>query len=73
MNRRREQREQMQGWIIQQVHERRRADKEKSESERMYQDTVLARDRRALQLDNMERECRRRLNEATARFNLALV
>ncbi|XP_058791408.1 RIB43A-like with coiled-coils protein 2 [Phymastichus coffea] len=71
-NRRREQREQMQSWIVQQVQQRRQADKERSESERMYQEAVLARDKRALQLDNMERECRRRLNEATARFNRAL-
>ncbi|XP_014206591.1 RIB43A-like with coiled-coils protein 2 [Copidosoma floridanum] len=70
--RRREQREQMQAWIAQQVQERRLAEQERAELERRYQEAVLGRDGRALELDRMERACRRRLNEATANFNRAL-
>ncbi|KAL7288715.1 hypothetical protein TKK_0017440 [Trichogramma kaykai] len=71
-NRRREQKEQMQSWIVQQVRERRLAEHEMKEAERSYQEVTLARDRRALELDHMERECRRRLSQATASFNKAL-
>ncbi|XP_001607133.1 RIB43A-like with coiled-coils protein 2 [Nasonia vitripennis] len=68
----REQREQMQSWIMQQVQERRLAEREKRDTEQAYQEALLSRDRRALALEHMELECRRRLSEATARFNRAL-
>ena len=58
---------------MQQVQERRLAEQEQRDAERAYQEALLSRDRRALQLEDGERECRRRLNEATARFNRALV
>lgn len=58
---------------MQQVQERRLAERERRDGERAYQEAVLSRDRRALALEHMERECRRRLSEATASFNRALV
>ncbi|XP_011497805.1 PREDICTED: RIB43A-like with coiled-coils protein 2 [Ceratosolen solmsi marchali] len=70
--RRKEQKEQMLSWIMQQVQERRLAEKERLEAEREYQDALLSRDNRAMALETSERDCRRRLNEATAKFNRAL-
>ncbi|XP_048512054.1 RIB43A-like with coiled-coils protein 2 isoform X2 [Athalia rosae] len=64
--------EQMQSWLEQQSHERRMAEKEHKEAEEAYQKAVIARDKRAITLDKLEQECRRKLNEATARFNKAL-
>lgn len=63
----------MQSWIMQQVQERKLAEREQQHADRAHQEAVLARDRRALELDLMERQCRRRLDEATANFNRALV
>ena len=63
----------MQSWLIQQVAERRAAEKERRDAERAYQEAVFSRDKRATALERMELECRRRLNQATARFNRALV
>lgn len=63
----------MRWWIEKQKNERTQADTERQEAEKAYQAAVISRDNRAMALDQMERECRRRLNEATARFNRALV
>ena len=68
-----EQKEQMQSWVMQQINERRAAEKERRDAEKAYQEAVIARDKRAISLEYMEQDCRRRLNEATARFNRALV
>ncbi|XP_076760511.1 RIB43A-like with coiled-coils protein 2 [Xylocopa sonorina] len=60
-------------WCIEkQRGERLQAERERQEAERAYQAAVISRDKRARALDQMERDCRRRLNEATARFNRAL-
>ncbi|XP_033215002.1 RIB43A-like with coiled-coils protein 2 isoform X2 [Belonocnema kinseyi] len=67
-----EQKEQMQSWVMQQISERRAAEKERRDAEKAYQEAVVARDKRAISLEHMEQDCRRRLNEATARFNRAL-
>lgn len=67
------QKEQMQSWLYQQMAERRAAEQERRDAERAYQEAVCSRDKRALALDRMSEECRRRLNEATSRFNRALV
>ncbi|XP_012275995.1 RIB43A-like with coiled-coils protein 2 [Orussus abietinus] len=66
------QKEQMQAWIAQQIAERRAAERERHNAERAHQDAILSRDRRSMTLEKMEQDCRRRLNEATARFNRAL-
>lgn len=67
------QREQQRAWLEQQMLERCRADEERKQAEKAYHDAVVARDCRAQQLDLLERDCRRRLEQATCRFNLALV
>lgn len=63
----------MQSWVIQQINERRAAEKERRDAEKAYQDAIVARDNRAIALELMEEDCRRRLREATAKFNKALV
>ncbi|XP_033321550.2 RIB43A-like with coiled-coils protein 2 [Megalopta genalis] len=68
----RAQKEETRYWIEQQKGERVRIEREHREAEKAYQEAVISRDKRAAALDQMERECRRRLNEATARFNRAL-
>lgn len=60
-------------WIEKQMEERVKIERDRQEAEKAYQEAVISRDKRAAALDQMERECRRRLNEATARFNRALV
>ncbi|XP_043253277.1 RIB43A-like with coiled-coils protein 2 [Colletes gigas] len=64
--------EQMRWWIEKQKDERTMAERDRQEAEKAYQEAVISRDKRAMTLDRMERECRRRLNEATATFNRAL-
>ncbi|CAK9819253.1 RIB43A-like with coiled-coils protein 2 [Anthophora plagiata] len=64
--------EEMRWWIEKQRSERVQAEREQQEAEKAYQAAVISRDKRAVALDQMERDCRRRLNEANARFNRAL-
>lgn len=71
--RRKIQREQQKAWLEQQMLERCRADEERKQAEKAYNEALVARDLRAHQLDQLERECRRSLGLATARFNQALV
>lgn len=67
------QKEQMRWWIQRQKEEREAAEKARRDAEEAYQEVVLSRDKRAITMARMEEECRRRLNETTARFNRALV
>lgn len=67
------QREQAKAWLQQQIQEKEAADKERKAAEAVYREAILARDQRALQLDTMEKQCRKRLEEACIRFNKALV
>ncbi|KAK1131399.1 hypothetical protein K0M31_017684 [Melipona bicolor] len=66
------QKDELRWWIEKQKNERMQAERERQETEKAYQTAVISRDKRAMALDQMERDCRRRLNEATARFNRAL-
>ncbi|XP_025159066.1 RIB43A-like with coiled-coils protein 2 isoform X1 [Harpegnathos saltator] len=66
------QKRQMRWWIRRQKEEREAVEKVQREIEEAYQEVVLSRDKRAATLARMEEECRRRLNEATAKFNCAL-
>lgn len=67
------QREQARAWLDQQLFEKEAADKERKAADDAYQEAMSARDQRALQLDQMENECRKRLEEACLNFNKALV
>lgn len=53
--------------------EQRAADAERKATEKAYEEALLARDKRACELDKMEKECQRQLREANLRFNKALV
>ncbi|KAJ8940299.1 hypothetical protein NQ318_012838 [Aromia moschata] len=64
------QREEIKAWLDQQVMEKN--NDEQKEAEEAYKAAVIARDMRALELDRMEKECRRKLQEACVRFNKAL-
>ncbi|XP_044254489.1 RIB43A-like with coiled-coils protein 2 [Tribolium madens] len=66
------QRDQVKSWLDQQIMEKEAADKERKAAEEAYREAIKARDQRALQLDKMEKECRKRLEEACLRFNRAL-
>ncbi|EZA53973.1 RIB43A-like with coiled-coils protein [Ooceraea biroi] len=62
----------MRWWILRQTEEREANEEARRDAERAHEEVVLSRDKRAIVLARMEEECRRRLNEATARFNRAL-
>lgn len=53
--------------------EREAAEKERKAAEDAYKAAILARDQRAIELDNMEKECRKRLQLACCKYNMALV
>lgn len=67
------QREQIKSFLEQQIQERNAADREYKAAEKAYQDAVIQRDFRCLELMKIEDDCRKKLNEATTNFNLALV
>ncbi|KAK0167236.1 hypothetical protein PV327_004662 [Microctonus hyperodae] len=67
-----EQKEQMQSWLMQQMYERRQNKRQQQNADEFYQQTVISRDKRAIELEKMELECRRRLNETNAQFNRTL-
>lgn len=71
--RQRLQKEQIKSWLCQQIQERQAAERERKEAEDAYKAAVIARDARAIELDQMEKECRKRLELACARYNQALV
>ncbi|PSN32995.1 RIB43A-like with coiled-coils protein 1 [Blattella germanica] len=66
------QRDQYRSWLEQQVAERRAAENDRKAAQKAYDEAIIARDQRACELDRMEQECRRRLQEANFRFNKAL-
>ncbi|KAL3267126.1 hypothetical protein HHI36_011266 [Cryptolaemus montrouzieri] len=66
------QREQIKAWLDQQMQEKEAAQREQKMAEEAYKAAMVARDERALELEKMENDCRRRLYEANRRFNAAL-
>lgn len=66
------QREQIRAWLDQQVNERVSAQKERKDAEEAYQAAMIARDKRALELEHLEKECKKRLELACLRYNKAL-
>uniref|UniRef100_A0A1B6BY07 RIB43A-like with coiled-coils protein 2 n=2 Tax=Clastoptera arizonana TaxID=38151 RepID=A0A1B6BY07_9HEMI len=66
------QKEQQRAWLEQQMLERCRADQERKDAEKMYQEAMIARDQRSIQIDHIQKKTQRRLMESTARFNQAL-
>ncbi|XP_057318243.1 RIB43A-like with coiled-coils protein 2 isoform X2 [Microplitis mediator] len=64
--------EQMQSCLMQQVYEKQKNKQKEKNADESFQQFILSRDRRAIDLGRMEEECRRKLNEANAQFNRAL-
>ena len=67
------QREQFRSWLEQQMAERKAAENDRKVAQEALDAALIARDKRACELDRMEQECRKRLDEANYRFNKALV
>ncbi|GLV36089.1 uncharacterized protein CBL_01853 [Carabus blaptoides fortunei] len=65
--------EQTKAWLEQQLKEQEAAEKELHSAENAYQAAVVARDARAIELAKLEKECKKRLEQATNRFNEALL
>lgn len=53
--------------------EREAAEKERKAAEDAYKAAIIARDQRAIDLDSMEKDCRKRLELACCKYNKALV
>ncbi|KAG5889195.1 hypothetical protein JTB14_000620 [Gonioctena quinquepunctata] len=66
------QHEEIRAWLGQQMREKEKAEKDRRDAEEAYKAAVMARDQRALELDEMEKDCRKRLEEACLKFNKAL-
>ena len=67
------QKDQQRAWLQQQMREREQAENDKMQADRISQQALEARDRRALELDESERQTRRQIMLATTKFNLNLV
>lgn len=63
----------MRWWIEKQMQEHISAESERKEFEKAQEAAILSRDKHAMKIAQMEQDCRRKLNEATARFNQAMV
>lgn len=66
------QREQFKTWLDQQMVEKEGAEKERKAAEGAYQAALVARDKRATELEQLEKECKKRLELAVLRYNKAL-
>ncbi|XP_077292804.1 RIB43A-like with coiled-coils protein 2 [Arctopsyche grandis] len=65
-------REQCSSWLQQQIHEKQAKDAEQKAAERAYKQAIIARDQRALQLELIERDCKKQLESANAHYNKIL-
>lgn len=64
--------DQQKSWLQQQITERQQAEKDRIKAEKILEETLEARDRRALQLEEAERNSRREIQASIARYNLSL-
>ncbi|CAH1104551.1 unnamed protein product [Psylliodes chrysocephalus] len=71
--RRKIQHEEIKSWLGQQMREKELAEKDQKMAEEAYKAAMLARDHRALELEEMEKECRRKLQKACIKYNEALM
>lgn len=55
------------------MREKEMAENERREAEDAYKGAMMARDQRALELEKLEKECRKKIYDACLRFNKALV
>ncbi|XP_074038232.1 RIB43A-like with coiled-coils protein 2 isoform X2 [Leptinotarsa decemlineata] len=66
------QHEEIRAWLDQQMREKEKAEKDRKDAEDAYKAALIARDQRSLELEAMERECRKKLQAACLKFNKAL-
>lgn len=71
-DRRRMQTEQQRAWLQQQMAERRQTEENRKKAEAIEYEARVAREKRALQLEQQERRAKESLHAATVRFNLEL-
>jgi len=64
------QKEQRREWTIQQINEKENAKQQQKEADRLYDLKRVELDMRSMELENNERECRRRIEIANKNFNL---
>lgn len=67
------QRNQQRLWLEEQMKEKARANHEKMHSEKMIQAAMLARDQKAKELEDAEKNSRREMLTTNAKYNLELV
>lgn len=67
------QRDQQKLWLDQQMKEKTQANYERMQSEKNIQAAMRARDQRAKELEDYERDNRRKMLAANAKYNLELV
>lgn len=66
------QRQETRAWLDQQIMEKKQSDIERNDAEEAYKSAVIAHECRAIELDKMEKECRKKLFLSCLRFNEAL-
>lgn len=66
------QKEQINAYLSQQLEEKQSAEKERKDAEDAYLAAMKVRDERAMELERLEKECRKRLELACLRYNKAL-
>ncbi|KAF4523110.1 hypothetical protein B566_EDAN003124 [Ephemera danica] len=66
------QRDQQRAWLRQQLAERQTAEEERQRAERALQEAVISQDRHASCKQQVQEECRRKVQQATLDFNKAL-
>jgi len=64
--------EQQQSWLMQQMAERRRQEKDKEAGDRLYFDSLKAQEDRAIHMENQYAKLRREMDVATFQFNQSL-
>ncbi|XP_019881623.1 RIB43A-like with coiled-coils protein 2 [Aethina tumida] len=67
------QREQLKAWLDQQLSEKKQAKEDRKVALDHYRAAVISRDNKILELAEMERSCKRKLDYAIQKFNTALV
>lgn len=67
------QREQLKAWLDQQLSEKKQAKEDRKVALDHYRAAVISRDNKILELAEMEKSCKRKLDYAIQKFNTALV
>lgn len=71
--RKRQQQEQQRAWLEQQIKERKQADLDRKNAEQVLLDSLQARDRQLVEIDQIQRSNKDQMQEALMKFNQKLV